>query len=149
MKTTEALLSYTTKVNGGDLLTARGDSEEEFNASFEAMLRIKARIEGSTPAPAAAPTMQQAVATVTAAIPGSVQVSSIGSETRQDQYGNSFLNGVMNVGSCAHGPRVLAKRTNKEGKDYERWECINNTPFRVGKYDANAICKHEYPPKAA
>lgn len=149
MKTTEALLSYTTKVNGGDLLTARGDSEEEFNASFDAMLRIKARIEGGTPAPAAAPAVQQAVATVTAAIPGTVEVQATGSETREDQYGNNFINGAVGTGSCAHGPRILAKRTNKEGKAYDRWECVNNTPFRVGKYDANAVCKHEYPPKAA
>lgn len=143
MSTTEARLSYTTKVNGSDLLTARGDTEEEFNASFDAMQRIKARIEGGSP------TVQQAVATVTAAIPGSVEVQATGSETREDQYGNHFINGVAGISACGHGPRILAKRTNKEGAKYERWECVNNTPFRVGKYDANAVCKHEYPPKAA
>lgn len=144
MSSTEARLSFTTKVKGTDLLTARGDTEEEFNASYEAMMRIKARIEGGTP------TVEQAVTTVVEAIPGTVEVDASGNtDTKEDQWGNTFVSGVANTGSCAHGPRVLAKRTNKEGKAYERYECINGTPFRVGKYDANAICKHEYPPKAA
>jgi hypothetical protein len=141
MSTTEALLSYTTKVKGTDLLTARGDTEDEFIVSYEAMLRIKNRIEGGTA------TVEQAVETVKAAIPGTREVADDSqSETKEDQWGNKFAN-VAGLGACAHGPRIRAERTNREGAAYERWECINNTPFRVGKFDANAVCKHEYPPK--
>lgn len=50
MSANEKLFSYTTKVGrGNDLLTARGDTEEEFLASYESLLRIKARIEGEAP----------------------------------------------------------------------------------------------------
>lgn len=141
---TEARLSYTTKVNGTDLLTARGDTEAEFDESYSAMLRIKARIEGGT---APAPTVQQAVQTVTAAMPGTTEVT--GMETKEDQFGNKYTRGGGDIGACAHGPRILANRTNREGAAYQRYECINNTPFRDGKYDSNAVCKHTYPAKAA
>ena len=55
MSANERLFSYTTKVGrANDLLTARGDTEEEFLASYESLLRIKERIEGQ------APTVEQA-----------------------------------------------------------------------------------------
>lgn len=140
----EAKLSYTTKVKGTDLLTARGDTEAEFTASYEAMLRIKARIEGGTP------TVEQAVETVKEVIPGTTEVTTTTQgETRTDRFDNEYESGAPGTGSCAHGPRILAKRISREGKPYQRYECINNTPFRVGKFDSNAICKHEYPEKSA
>lgn len=50
MSANERLFSYTTKVGrGNDLLTARGDTEEEFLASYESLLRIKERVEGQAP----------------------------------------------------------------------------------------------------
>jgi hypothetical protein len=134
--TTESPFSLTIKVGrNNDLLTGRADTAADMLDRITELNMLKEKIDG-----APAPTTQQAVETVKAATgPGTVVVG----EEKEDRFGNRFYT-EEGTGSCAHGDRIRAVRTSQEGEVYERYECVNNTPFRVGKYDKNAICKHAY-----
>jgi hypothetical protein len=68
-------------------------------------------------------------------------------EVKNDQWGNQFTSGNPDAGSCAHGPRIVKNGTNKSGKAYKAYVCVNDSPFRDGKYDKNAICDIAWPPK--
>ena len=134
--TTESPFSLTIKVGrNNDLLTGRADTAAEMEQRITELNMLKEKIDG-----APAPTTQQAVETVKAATgPGTVVVG----EEKEDRFGNKFYT-EEGTGTCVHGDRIRAVRTSQEGEVYERYECVNNTPFRVGKYDKNAICKHAY-----
>lgn len=153
MSTTEALISYTMKVGpANDLLTARGNSEEEFLKSYEVALRHKARLEGTqhvTQAvtqviPETPVTLMQAVDNLAAAgITGTVVNSDI--EVKEDQWGNRYTKGSPDAGACIHGARMVKRGTNKSGREYRNYVCVNDSPFRVGKYDKNAVCEATWP----
>ena len=110
----EAKLSYTTKVKGTDLLTARGDTEDEFLASYEAMLRIKARIEGDTP------TVAEAAATVKQVIPGSTEITPEPAAAPAPAAPDAFANAT--VPQCPHGVKVARSGTSAKGP-WKAWMC--------------------------
>jgi hypothetical protein len=141
--TTESPFSLTIKVGrNNDLLTGRADTVDEMKQRVDDLEVLAEHIGGKfvIGGSAPAPTTQQAVDNVKAATgPGTVVVG----EEKEDRFGNKFYT-EEGTGTCAHGDRIRAVRTSQEGEVYERFECVNNTPFRVGKYDKNAICKHAY-----
>ena len=123
MSANERLLSYTTKVRGTDLLTARGDTEEEFISSYEAMLRIKARIEGDAGiAPAAAPTVEQATQNLKDA---GVVASDDKYDGRVDKkFDNTwFVYDRSNAPLTDAGEKAVLKwsRAQQSGKMYTQW----------------------------
>lgn len=97
-----------------------------------------------TPAPA--PSVPQAVQNVVdAGIVAETVSSTAGIEMRKDQFGNTFTRGNPDAGSCIHGPRLVMNGTNKSGAAYKAYACVNESPFREGRYDKSAVCKRTWP----
>lgn len=144
MAMTEARLSYTTKVMNQDLLTARGDTEEEFAASYAAAMRLKQRIEGGEAA-TAEPTHQEAVATVQASMGGQVieqqpasapkpppapmpaaapapaEATSQGA-LEKDKWGNDYYYDLPNAPLTPDGRKAVMKDwVSQSGKRLKRW----------------------------
>lgn len=118
MSANEKLFSYTTKVGrGNDLLTARGDTEEEFLASYESLLRIKARIEGEAPV-----TVEQATQNFKDA---GVVASDDKYDGRVDKkFDNTwFVYDRSNAPLTDDGERAVLKwsRAQKSGNMYSQW----------------------------
>lgn len=118
MSANEKLFSYTTKVGrGNDLLTARGDTEEEFLASYESLLRIKARIEGEAPV-----TVEQATQNLKDA---GVVASDDKYDGRVDKkFDNTwFVYDRSNAPLTDDGERAVLKwsRAQKSGNMYSQW----------------------------
>lgn len=93
------------------------------------------------------PTVAQAVEAVVDAGIVAETVSAGGIEVKDDQWGNKFTRGNPDAGSCVHGARIVKNGTNKSGKAYKAYVCVNDSPFRDGKYDKNSICDIAWPPK--
>lgn len=118
MSANEKLFSYTTKVGrGNDLLTARGDTEEEFLASYESLLRIKERIEGEAPV-----TVEQATQNFKDA---GVVASDDKYDGRVDKkFDNTwFVYDRSNAPLTDDGERAVLKwsRAQKSGNMYSQW----------------------------
>lgn len=146
----EAPLSINRRV-GDYQLTGRASTVEEYWAAKEVIDEMAAAILAaptqhvSTPSTTSTSSDEHAVAVanVQAAMPGA-QVIANPIEERTDRWGNKFTRGVPDVGSCAHGPRVVAKKKSRAGADYTAWVCVNDSPF--GDFKAGK-CQQEYPPR--
>lgn len=65
-----------------------------------------------------------------------------GIEERMDRWGNRYVSGEPTGQSCAHGPRIVAYKKSKAGKQYKAYVCVNDSPF--GNYQ-NGKCDQVYP----
>lgn len=93
-----------------------------------------------------APSVPQAVQNVVdAGIVAETVSSNSGIEMQQDRFGNQYTRGNPDAGACPHGPRIVKNGTNKSGRAYKAYVCVNDSPFREGKYDKNAICEIAWP----
>lgn len=137
--TTESPFSLTIKVGpNNDLLTGRADTADEMLGRIHELRLLAAEMQGGTQAaPVQAPTVEQAVATVTQAMPGTtvVEQSPAAIEQKEDRWGNKYTSGMPDAGSCAHGLRIVKNGTNKAGKAYKAYVCVNDSPF--GDYRQN------------
>lgn len=144
--TTESPFSLTIKVGpNNDLLTGRADTVDEMSVRIQQLQALATQMQGVS-APVT-PTVAQAVEAVVDAGIAAEVVSSGAIEMKDDQWGNKYTRGNPDAGSCAHGPRIVKNGTNKSGKTYKAYVCVNDSPFRDGKYDKNAICEIAWPPK--
>ena len=156
--TTESPFSLTIKVGpNNDLLTGRADTAEEMLLRVQQLHQIASSMQGvaqtitQTVAPVqqAAPTVEQAVQNLAnGGITGTVvQSTPSGIEVRDDQWGNTYTRGNPDTGTCAHGPRIAATKTNAQGRVYKAYVCVNDSPFREGKFNKAEICKMTFPSK--
>lgn len=147
--TTESPFSLTIKVGpNNDLLTGRADTVDEMQVRIEQLQVLASRMQGVTHAVRSEPTHVQAVQNVVdAGAAAEVVASNAGIQTMDDRFGNQYLRGNPDAGTCGHGPRVVKNGTNKSGRAYKAYVCVNDSPFREGKYDKNAICEIAWPPR--
>ncbi len=147
MAMTEAPFSLTIKVGPkGELLTCRAETAQEMTARVSELRDIEQVVlqgGSATSTPAAEPTVEQAVQNLQDA--GVVAPPTGGIEQMQDRFNNNYTRGVPDAGSCDHGPRIVKNGINKSGKAYKAFVCVNESPFRQGKYDASAVCKIAWP----
>lgn len=139
--TTESPFSLTIKIGpNNDLLTGRADSKEEMALRIEELRELAAAMQGtSTP-----PTVQQAVATVQQSMGAQVIEGDGAIETKEDKFGNRYTRGNPDAGPCAHGARIQKNGTNKAGRAYKAYVCVNDSPFGNWRDDK---CPIEWPAK--
>lgn len=154
--TTESPFSLTIKVGpNNDLLTGRADTAAEMVQRVAELKQIAASLSGATPAVSAqVDTVAQALDNLAAGgvtgtiVHGSTEnVSNVNAgaiEQRDDKWGNKYTRGVPDAGSCQHGPRVVKNGTNKAGRSYKAYVCVNDSPF--GDYKAGK-CDIAWPPR--
>lgn len=150
--TTESPFSLTIKVGpNNDLLTGRADTADEMEGRIHELKMLAALMQGATQAAPvaaapAAPTMEQAVATVTQAMPGStvVEQPAAAIEQKEDRWGNKYTRGLPDAGVCQHGQRIVKNGTNKAGRAYKAYVCVNDSPF--GDYKQGK-CDIAWPPR--
>lgn len=151
MAMTEAPFSLTIKVGpNNDLLTGRAETAEEMQQRVADLRSIAASMQGGTQ-PVAEPTIEQAVQNLQdagmvaqpAPTPAPAATGEI--QQQQDQWGNMFTLGVPDAGTCQHGARIVKNGTNRQGKNYKAYVCVNDSPFRQGKYDKTQICEIAWP----
>jgi len=150
--TTESPFSLTLKVGANnDLLTGRADTVDEMSIRIQQLQALAQQMQGVsqpvTPAPQPEPTHAQAVAAVVDAGMAAETVTPGAIEVKEDQWGNKYTRGNPDAGSCVHGPRIVKNGTNRSGKTYKAFVCVNDSPFREGKYDKSAICEIAWPPR--
>lgn len=146
--TTESPFSYTMKVGpNNDLLTGRADTVDEMSVRIQQLQALANQMQGVTQAVTPDVTPAQAVQNVVDAGMVAETVTPGAIEVKDDQWGNKFTRGNPDAGSCAHGPRIVKNGTNKSGKPYKAYVCVNDSPFREGKYDKNSICEIAWPPR--
>ena len=111
-------------------------------ANLIAEFRSKVSMQGVTQGA----TVAQAVQAVTdAGMTAAVVSSNSGIEVQSDQWGNKYLRGNPDAGSCAHGPRIVKNGTNQSGKEYKAYVCLNDSPVREGKYNKANVCETAWP----
>lgn len=139
---TEAPFSLTIKIGpNNDLLTGRAETVEEMQERIKQLYSIASLISGKGQAPA--DDTARAVENLGAAGIATEVISDGGAiETKTDKWGNSFTKGSPDAGSCAHGARIVANKTNKAGRKYKAYACVNDTPFGDWKQDK---CEPEWP----
>lgn len=146
--TTESPFSYTMKVGpNSDLLTGRADTVDEMSVRIQQLQALANQMQGVTQVVTPDVTPAQAVQNVVDAGMAAETVTPGAIEVKDDQWGNKFTRGNPDAGSCAHGPRMVKNGTNKSGKQYKAYVCVNDSPFREGKYDKNSICEIAWPPR--
>lgn len=113
-------------------------------SSHPAPMQGVTQVVAQAPAPA---TTQEAVNNLNAGgITGTVvQGGESSIEQRDDQWGNKYIKGSPDNGTCNHGPRIAKSGTSKAGKAYKSFVCVNDSPFREGKYDKSAVCEVAWP----
>lgn len=149
MAMTEAPFSLTIKVGpNNDLLTGRAETAAEMAQRVQDLHSIAASMQGGNTTSTAndAAAVDRAIQALESA--GMTAPSTGGIEQRDDQWGNQYTKGVPDAGGCSHGPRIVKNGTNKSGKRYKAFVCVNDSPFREGKYDKSAICEIAWPPKS-
>jgi hypothetical protein len=146
--TTESPFSLTLKVGANnDLLTGRADTVDEMSVRIQQLQALAQQMQG-VPAPVTQEvTPAQAVQNVVDAGMAAETVTPGAIEVKEDQWGNKFTRGNPDAGSCVHGPRIVKNGTNRSGKAYKAFVCVNDSPFREGKYDKNSICEIAWPPR--
>lgn len=138
--TTESPFSLTIKIGpNNDLLTGRADSKEEMALRIEELRELAASMQGTS-----APTVQQAVANVQQSMGAQVVEGEGAIETKEDKFGNRYTRGNPDAGSCAHGARIQKNGTNKAGRAYKAYVCMNDSPFGNWRDDK---CPIEWPAK--
>ena len=147
--TTESPFSLTIKVGANnDLLTGRADTAEEMLVRVQQLKQIAAAMQGVTqPVTVTEPTVEQAVANLAdAGITGTVvEAAPAALEQKEDRFGNKYMRGAPDAGSCQHGARIVKNGTNKSGRAYKAYVCVNDSPFRTGPYNKDAICETAWP----
>lgn len=148
--TTESPFSLTIKIGpNNDLLTGRADTAEEMLVRVQQLKDIAGAMQGVTQhVTSQAPvTTEQAVENLAAAgVTGTViSAPSGGLEQKEDRFGNKFTQGVPDAGSCQHGPRIVKNGTNKSGRPYKAYVCVNDSPFRTGPYNKESVCETAWP----
>lgn len=128
----ESPFSLTIKVGpNNDLLTGRADTLEEMLARVDDLRTVQAYMGTAVAAPAATVSHEQAVQNLNA---GGVPVTDITGtpaaiEQKTDKWGNVYTKGDPSAGTCAHGPRYVKKGTNKSGRAYTGYVCLNGSPW--------------------
>lgn len=146
--TTESPFSLTLKVGpNNDLLTGRADTVDEMSVRIQQLQALSQQMQGVPVPVTPEPTQAQAVAAVVDSGMATETVTSGAIEVKEDQWGNKFTRGNPDAGSCGHGPRIVKNGTNRSGKAYKAFVCVNDSPFREGKYDKDAICEIAWPPR--
>lgn len=145
--TTESPFSLTIKVGpNNDLLTGRADTVDEMSIRIQQLRALASQMQGVTQ-PAPSPTVEQAVENLAAAgITGTVTPAG-GIEVKEDRFGNKYTSGSPDAGSCQHGARIVKNGTNKAGRPYKAYVCVNDSPFRVGTYSKDNVCETAWPAK--
>jgi len=140
--TTESPFSLTIKVGpNNDLLTGRADTAEEMQVRISELRELAASMQGAIKVP----TVQEAVETVQQSMGGQVIEGDTGAiETKEDKFGNRYTRGNPDAGSCAHGARIQKNGTNKAGRAYKAYVCVNDSPFGNWRDDK---CPIEWPAK--
>jgi hypothetical protein len=132
--TTESPFSLTVKVgSNNDLLTGRADTLAEMEVRVTELMYLRDILSHPTgpKQDAVKDDTQAAIQALSGAGIGTTVVSSAsgGIETKEDKYGNLYTKGNPDAGTCAHGPRIVANKTNKAGRKYKAYDCVNDTPF--------------------
>jgi len=134
----ESNFSFTTKINGQDLFTIRGDDYDEFlrNAalagSVPAVSHLINLLDGS------APITEQAINTVQSVFPGSTVITSAPVAATAVATAPSAVATDSGGGkSCAHGRMTAKQGTGKDGKTWRGYMC----PAPQGATDK---CKNIY-----
>lgn len=146
--TTESPFSLTVKVGpNNDLLTGRADTAEEMLVRVQQLKEIAAAMQGVTQAAPAPVTVEQAVTNLAAGgVTGTVIEAPAGAiDMKEDRFGNKYTRGVPDAGSCQHGARIVKNGTNKSGRAYKAFVCVNDSPFRVGTYNKENVCEATWP----
>lgn len=150
---TESPFSLTIKVGpNNDLLTGRAATADEMLGRIHELRILAAAMQGVTqPAPVQRDEVAAAIDTLAAggitgtvvpAVQDPVQGGAI--EQRDDKWGNKYTRGMPDAGACAHGPRIVKNGTNKAGRPYKAYVCLNDSPF--GDYKAGK-CDVTWPPR--
>lgn len=140
---TEAPYSANRKVSDTQI-TVRAETFDEFQQKLQELDNLTVTSQGGSATVTAAQPVQQAVQNLQAA--GLVAAPAAGSiEQREDQWGNNYTLGVPDAGTCHHGARIVKNATNQHGKRYKAFVCVNDSPFREGKYDKSNICEIAWP----
>ena len=141
---TESPFSLTVKVGpNNDLLTGRANTLEEMLARIDELNTIKAYMGmSSNTAPVA--TVPNAVQTLAAAGIAATDITDTPAaiEQKTDKWGNVYTKGDPSAGTCSHGPRYVKKGTNKAGRAYTGYVCLNGSPW--GDYK-QATCDMVFP----
>lgn len=149
---TESPFSLTIKVGpNNDLLTGRAATADEMLGRIHELRMLAAAMQGGTqPASVSAQVDDVAVALDNLAaggVTGTVvqeQPTAGAIEQRDDKWGNKYTRGMPDAGSCQHGPRIVKNGTNKAGRAYKAYVCVNDSPF--GDYKAGK-CDVAWPPR--
>ena len=141
---TESPFSLTVKVGpNSDLLTGRANTLEEMLARIDELNTIKAYMGMSSNA-APVTTVPNVVQTLAAAGIAATDITDTPAaiEQKTDKWGNVYTKGDPSAGTCAHGPRYVKKGTNKAGRAYTGYVCLNGSPW--GDYK-QATCDMVFP----
>jgi len=142
---TESPFSLTVKVGpNSDLPTGRANTLEEMLARIDELNTIKAYMgaTSNTAAPAAAapnPIATLAAAGITAT---DITDTPAAIEQKTDKWGNVYTKGDPSAGTCSHGPRYVKNGTNKAGRAYKGYVCVNGSPW--GNYK-ESTCDMVFP----
>lgn len=141
---TESPFSLTVKVGpNSDLLTGRANTLEEMLARVDELNTIKAYM-GMSNNTAPVTTVPNAVQTLAAAGIAATDITDTPAaiEQKTDKWGNVYTKGDPSAGTCSHGPRYVKKGTNKAGRAYTGYVCVNGSPW--GNYK-EATCDMVFP----
>lgn len=141
---TESPFSLTIKAGpNNDLLTGRADTLEGMLAIVDDLRTIQAYMQtGTAAAPVAQDATAQAVQNLVAAGVAAAPDTTGGIEEKTDKWGNVYIKGNPSAGTCSHGPRYVKKGTNKAGRAYTGYVCVNASPW--GNYK-EATCDMVFP----
>ena len=141
---TESPFSLTVKVGpNSDLLTGRANTLEEMLARIDELNTIKAYM-GMSNNTAPVTTVPNAVQTLAAAGIAATDITDTPAaiEQKTDKWGNVYTKGDPSAGTCSHGPRYVKNGTNKAGRAYKGYVCVNGSPW--GNYK-EATCDMVFP----
>lgn len=130
---TESPFSLTIKVGpNSDLLTGRANTLEEMLDRVHDLNTVKEYMQtGTNNGTGAAPSHEQAVANLNAGGIATTDITGTAAaiEQKTDKWGNVYTKGDPSAGTCAHGPRYVKKGTNKAGRAYTGYVCLNGSPW--------------------
>ena len=141
---TESPFSLTIKVGpNNDLLTGRANTLEEMLARIDELNTVKAYMGMSSNA-APVTTVPNAVQILAAGGIAATDITDTAAaiEQKTDKWGNVYTKGDPSAGTCGHGPRYVKKGTNKAGRAYTGYVCVNGSPW--GDYK-QATCDMVFP----
>lgn len=140
----ESPFSLTVKVGpNNDLLTGRSDTLEGMLQKVDELRTIQAYMGMSNNA-APVTTVPNAIQNLAAAGIAATDITDTPAaiEQKTDKWGNVYTKGDPSAGTCSHGPRYVKKGTNKAGRAYTGYVCLNGSPW--GDYK-QATCDMVFP----